>query len=145
MIVRRNDRQVALRRQPRSDRFPLLVLARHDLGAVSKRRRALQRQSPIGHHDGHRSSQQLAREREAAGVIAGGEGHDAAAPLLGRKAGERMVGSPELERSRALQMLSFEDDLCSQTLVESARAECRGAMGHVLENAASGEDALVSQ
>ena len=67
-------------------------------------------------------------ERDGLRVIAGGEGHDAAAAFVGREARERVVGAAELEGAAALEVLALEEHLGAGAGVDGARRGDRCAV-----------------
>src|SRR5262249_54568054 len=77
-----------------ADRFTVLTtlaVVEDDLSTVVARRRALYGRRVGGHHDHARNVEQLPGKCDGLGVIAGREGNDAAAALVGRELRERVV------------------------------------------------------
>ena len=88
VIVGRDQRQAALVREPAADRLAVLAVAivEDDLAAVAFRGDALHGRRVGRHDDDARDVEHLPGERDRLRVVAGREGDDAAAALVGRRA-----------------------------------------------------------
>ena len=71
IVVRRDQGEAALDRQPAPDRFAVVTIAvvQHDLRAVAFRGRALHGRRVVRHDDDARDVEKLAGERDGGGVI----------------------------------------------------------------------------
>ncbi len=145
MIERRNHRHAAAAREFVGDRLARIALAvvEHHLGAIAARALGLHRRRIVGHDDDGRDAEQSAGERHRLRVVARGIGDHAAPLLLGRQAGERVVGAAELERAAALQVLAFEKHAGAGALIDGARSQHRRAMGYAGERVRRCGDVVV--
>src|SRR5262249_21721936 len=122
VIVGRNQRQPALRGEALPDGFSIFFVAvvEDDLAAVAFRRDLLHRRRIRRHDDDARNAEDLSGERDRLGVVAGGEGDDAALLLIVAEPRERVVGAAELEGARALEVLALEENLRAGARVDRA-------------------------
>ena len=86
---------------------------------------ALHRRRVGRHDDDARDVEHLSGERDRLRVVAGREGDDAAAALVGGEARERVVGAAELEGAGALQVLALEEQVGAGARVDGARGRDR--------------------
>ena len=115
-------------------------VVKHHLGA--ERGGALPlRTRRIGRHDDHRRhAEKACRRRDALGVVARGERHDAAGALRQRDRRYLVVGAAKLERTRALQGLSFQKYPCAGERIEHRRGHQRRAQGNARQSLRGGID-----
>ena len=78
-----------------------------------------------GHHDDGRHAEQLRCRGHALGVIAGGKRHNAAAPLLGRKRREFVVGAAELNEPVRCRVSALKDAPAGERVQNGRRDQWR--------------------
>ena len=97
--------------KPPPDRFPIFrvaVVGHHPTAVAAGRLDLLGRR--VGRHqDGGGHRQQVARERDRLGMVAGRKGDHTGPPPLGIELRDRVVGAAELERADPLQVLALEE------------------------------------
>ncbi|MCY1302282.1 hypothetical protein D9M70_519320 [compost metagenome] len=152
MVEGRDEDGIALGRQLRADRRPVLGIAviEHDIGAIAAGRRHLHFGRILRHHDRRGNTLQPCGIGDRLRMVAGGEGDDA--PLLAAflQGGDRIVGTAEFEGAGALEIFRLEEKPragggigcaggqhrrsmrhagdavpCRQHVVESWKAQCR--------------------
>ena len=113
MIVRRNQREPAFGGEPPSDGFAVFRIAvvEDHLAAVALGGDAFDRGRVRRHDDDARDVEHLSGERDGLRVVAGREGDDAAAALVGVQSRERVVRAAKLEGAGALQVFALEEQL----------------------------------
>ena len=86
IVIGRHQHGAALLRDLARDRLAVLVFAivQHHLGAERRGALAFGPRRVARHHDDRRHAEELRRRGDALGVIAGGERHHAAVPLVAR-------------------------------------------------------------
>ena len=129
IVIRRHQHGAAPRRDLARDRFAIVAHAviEHDLGAERGGAFAFGARRVVRHHDDARHAEEPRRGRDTLRMIAGREGDDPAAALLGRNRREPVVGAAELERAGALQRLGFEKNPAAGHGVERGRGQKRSA------------------
>ena len=113
-----------------------------DVGAVGAGRVLLRDRSAVGHEDGGLDAEQLGRERDTLGVVAGAGGDDALGALLLGELGDPQVGAADLERAGALEVLALDLDLLTGQRVEPARPFHRGDQGGARDDLPGGPDVV---
>jgi len=91
-----------------------------DVGAVRAGGVLLRDRCAVGHEDGRLDAEQLRRERDTLGVVAGAGRHHTLGPLLLRQLGDPQVRSADLERSGPLEVLALDPDPLTGDRVEPA-------------------------
>ena len=135
VVERMDEHQPALRDQLARDRVALADRrARgHDLRAVRDDAAALDLGRVAGHDDHGADAQQTCGPRDALAVVAGRVGDDSSGALLGRKRGDRVVRTSDLERADGLQRFRLEQDP-GPALARRPERDERRANRHAGEN-----------
>jgi hypothetical protein len=135
VVVGRDQHRVAFPPQALGHLFAFLAgrIVGDDPRAVALGGAALGGGGVLRHHDRRPCPEQAAGERRRLGVVARGVREDAARALLGREPGHGVVGAPELEGTRSLQVLALQEQLRPEPHVERARGRDRGEVRDPVE------------
>jgi hemerythrin superfamily protein len=146
VVVRRDHRQTALRREPGRERFAVLRVAieQHDLAAIAARGIDLGLRRVERHEDRRRNAEQARGQRDRLRMIARRECDHARCALRGRELRQRVEGAAELERAHSLQVLALEIHLRVQQAIGGGGAQNRRAVRLALKAAGGGSDVVVS-
>ncbi len=87
-------------------------------GVVGEHRLSFQRINRLRYHDVCLPAEQLARERDPLGMVAGRDGHDGLRLLCGFQHEDGMVGPAKLEGADTLEVLAFQEDPRAGSLVQ---------------------------
>src|SRR6185369_17847260 len=106
----------------------LVTIVKNDLGAVSARRRDFHFRRVFKHRHEHAHARFAPGERNRLRVVPRRERDDPAALLLVSQRADLVGRAANLERARALQVFTLEEDLFAGDFIKLARADDRSAM-----------------